>query len=832
MKNCPFCGTDNETGHRFCRQCGQPIDSLILSSEEKGEPEAKTVQLLAAPPSRQQRRTVPLATLFAQHRELIVGRAPDCDICLQHPSVSRYHALFLRLPQGMQVSDLGSKNGVHVDGRRITEPVLVREKQVVGIGPFLFTLLGESLQSLDSSRGLKLVARQLEKTVEGFDGKPKKLLHNINLVVNPGEFVSLLGPSGSGKSTLMDCLNGRRRATSGQVLANGEDFYQHFDSFRQLLGYVPQKDIVHAGLSVHRALYYTARLRLPTDTDRTELDARVEQVLREMELLPHRDTLIGQLSGGQIKRVSLGAELLARPCLLYIDEATSGLDAGTESRMMRLFRQLADEGRSIVCITHNVENVERCHLTLILARGRLLYIGPPEQAPGYFGVGRLSEIYDKIQEREPEEWEAKFAESSQYADFVAGRIDQSLPESVTADRSGAAPTGELVSGDSLPLPSRLPLLARRIRDLVGMAGGHAISLLRPVSESWHQLKVLTQRYARLTLADKRSLRLLLLQAPIVALFLLLGFVNTPYQEEVLATRKLEEPERDALRSAKELIESRVMTPEIRKQLEEIRVKTLEGGNQTVAEALDRLDGLEQQDLLNFLLKSEQPVIPDQRIVNPAYTYLLLSVVVIAVLWFGCNNAAKEIVKEEAIYGRERAVNLHIAPYLGSKFIVLGLISAVQVALFMLVLYGTLELLHVLFGADVPPTLYQLDYLSQYGVLLLLALAGVALGLMLSACVATPDRASALLPYVLIPQMILGGGVIAIREGPLYWMAAILSPVYWAYRAVRTGECELPRDVYYHMDYDDSVWFACGMLATQIVVMLLLTAWFLKQKDAK
>src|SRR5207244_1199374 len=127
--------------------------------------------------------------------------------------------------------------------------------------------------------------------------------------VNPGEFVSLLGPSGSGKSTLMDCLNGWRRATAGQVLANGEDFYQHFDSFRTLLGYVPQKDIVHSGLTFHAALYYTARLRLPTDTDRTELTARVEDVLREMELLPHRNTLIGNLSGGQIKRVSLGAEL-------------------------------------------------------------------------------------------------------------------------------------------------------------------------------------------------------------------------------------------------------------------------------------------------------------------------------------------------------------------------------------------------------------------------------------------------------------------------------------------------------------------------------------------
>src|SRR5581483_2495953 len=278
-----------------------------------------------------------------------------------------------------------------------------------------------TIYTVDNSHSLRLEARRLEKVVPVVGGT-KKLLDNINLVVNPGEFVSLLGPSGSGKSTLMDCLNGRRRATGGKVLANGEDFYQHFDNFRQSLGYVPQKDIVHTQLTVYRALYYTARLRLPTDTDPAELHARIESVLREMELGPHRDTLIANLSGGQIKRVSLGAELIAEPCLLYIDEATSGLDAGTEARMMRLFRRLADEGRSIICITHNVDNVEQCHLALVLLRGRLVYYGPPHEAPAYFGVHRVSEIYDRVAERDVEAWEKEFAASSLCREFVRDRL--------------------------------------------------------------------------------------------------------------------------------------------------------------------------------------------------------------------------------------------------------------------------------------------------------------------------------------------------------------------------------------------------------------------------
>src|SRR5262249_34012674 len=160
---------------------------------------------------------------------------------------------------------------------------------------------------------------RLEKEIAGKGGKMVRLLDDINLTVEPGEFVSLLGPSGSGKSTLMDCLNGRRRATGGHVLADGGGVYPDFDNLRQSLGYVPQKDIVHAHLTVERALYYTAQLRLPVDTSPVELRNRVEDVLREMKLVDPEQGLdirrnpINTLSGGQLKPLGPGAERLARP---------------------------------------------------------------------------------------------------------------------------------------------------------------------------------------------------------------------------------------------------------------------------------------------------------------------------------------------------------------------------------------------------------------------------------------------------------------------------------------------------------------------------------------
>jgi ABC-type multidrug transport system ATPase subunit len=894
MKLCPRCQSANAPDNRFCQQCGQafpkpgaaPSDATVLYTATQAGPRV----------ARQQ--TFSVSALFGSKSRAVIGRAPDCDVCLPHPTVSRYHALVERRDDGLWLLDLGSVNGVFVGGRRIVESngAPVREGDRVGIGPFLLTLAGGVIESLDNSRSLRLEARRLEKVVWLPGGGSRKLLDDVNLVVNPGEFVSLLGPSGSGKSTLMDCLNGRRPATGGVVLANGEDFYRHFDNFRQSLGYVPQKDIVHTQLSVYRALYYTAKLRLPLDTGPEELRARVEAVIAQMELTAHRGTLVGDLSGGQIKRVSLGAELLAEPAFLYIDEATSGLDAGTEARMMRLFRRLADEGRGIVCITHNVDNVEQCHLALVLARGKLVYYGPPGEAPGYFKVAKISDIYDRISERDPAEWARDFAGSALYREYVADRLTagESTPTLARPGSRPAAPEATPAPAEHAPVVPRLlqGLLAER-RKL--MARGEELAdrfraltarglrfreLFAPVREAWHQFRVLTTRYVELIAGDRRGLRLLLLQAPIVAVFLLVGFVNKDFTQPMPLLRELKAEERrmlTALRALDQLVDSDArLTPEQQKALRKVRVKGEVGGLPATVDATQLLRLLQrvQRDELpadqrkalegarftvdvdgepvevtgeemlrawrqfhesripEQLLKVSGPVVPTGTGVNPRFTYILLFILTMIVMWFGCNNAAKEIVKEEAIYARERAVNLRILPYLASKFLVLSAITALHALILLGVVFGTLEVLAWLLpGHTTPPLEHMLAYPPQFAVMVLLAMTGVALGLLLSACVSTPDRANALLPYVLIPQMILGGGIISVSAGLLHYLAITLSPVYWAFRAVHLGAAQLPRGFPLRVNYEDGLWLPCRALILQTVLLLLLTAWFMRRKDA-
>jgi hypothetical protein len=482
--------------------------------------------------------------------------------------------------------------------------------------------------------------------------------------------------------------------------------------------------------------------------------------------------------------------------------------------MMRLFQRLAGEGKSVLCITHNVDNVDLCDLILILAAGKLIYYGPPAESRTYFRTSRVSEIYDRLTEKTPSAWEKEFAASSLYQEFVTNRLASAPTGSVMMV---APPAAAFVASEPDATPSRA-------------------TSERPHHVFLHQFRVLVSRYVELLWRDYRTLRLLLLQAPVVALFILLGFIHKPYQEEILAARQLTPAERGALRHVlTRLQETMTGTETVREALARVAPTVPEAKN--ILPLLERLDSAGEPLPVFFakaqtLLQTRGPLVPEGFVVNPGYTYMLLFLLVITILWFGCNNAAKEIVKEEAIYTRERAVNLGILPYLASKFLVLSFITTVQVVLSMTVLYGVLNVLHLTLGHDVPPAIYCMDFLPQLGILTLLGMTGVALGLLLSACVTSPDRASTLLPYVLIPQIILGGGILPVDGEPLHTIAALGSPAYWAYRAIRLGETELPADFPWRVNYNDSITLECSMIIVQMVGLLLLSAWFLRRWDLR
>lgn len=415
-----------------------------------------------------------------------IGRLPECDVQIDSPIVSREHARLRIEPDGFSLEDLGSTNGTFVNGQRIEGRVPLAAGMRVHFASFAYVFDGTSLRQAHGAGRVRLVARSLGKTViDTATRQTRALLRDIDLVIEPGEFAVIFGTSGSGKSTLVDALSGRRLASSGSVLYNDLDLFAHFDAFRAAVGYVPQQDIVHRRITVRRALEYTARLRLPDDTSEEEIGRYVGRVLERVGLADKADAPIdtpAPLSGGQLKRVSVAVELISNPALLFLDEATSGLDAATDKRMMRLFADLAADGKTVVCVTHSLENVDVCDLVVLLHRGMLVYVGPPEDALDHFEVKRLADVYEKLETSDPEAWAARFTASEHHQRWVTRRLHG--PGGATAALAPA-------------VAAEVSLGSRR-------------QVLR-------QAAILTRRYVDLILADRRNLAMLLLQAPLIGL---------------------------------------------------------------------------------------------------------------------------------------------------------------------------------------------------------------------------------------------------------------------------------------------------------------------------
>lgn len=245
-------------------------------------------------------------------------------------------------------------------------------------------------------------------------------LRNVSLTVGRGELIAIIGASGTGKTTLLDTLSGMRPPTIGEV-----------DRDHDGVGYVPQDDIIHLTLPLRRTLRYSAALR--------EVDpARVDEVLRQLELSDRAGTAVASLSGGQRKRASIAAELIAKPDALFLDEPTSGLDPARGAELMRVLRGLATAGATVVLTTHNPLDAERCDKVVVLAgEGHLVFFGTPAQAREHFGTTGIAEIYEILAGPDPAEtWARRYA-SSPYCVSGGGDAPSAAPS--PAVRASARP---------------------------------------------------------------------------------------------------------------------------------------------------------------------------------------------------------------------------------------------------------------------------------------------------------------------------------------------------------------------------------------------------------
>ncbi len=231
------------------------------------------------------------------------------------------------------------------------------------------------------------------------------ILDGANARFLPRGLNAVIGPSGCGKTTLMKAILGilpssGEAALAGQRITCTEDLVGK-------VGFAPQFTAAQPQLTVSESLEYALRLAVP---DAQERQRRLDSVLNETGMAPHRDKRVSALSGGQLRRLSLGLELTLDPPCMVCDEVTSGLDPQSEDQILALLRNLAEtRGKSFVCIIHNLGKLNQFDWVTVVYQGDVVFQGSPDALLGYFGIPDGLRLYEVLNASELAAWRDRWA---------------------------------------------------------------------------------------------------------------------------------------------------------------------------------------------------------------------------------------------------------------------------------------------------------------------------------------------------------------------------------------------------------------------------------------
>jgi ABC-type multidrug transport system ATPase subunit/pSer/pThr/pTyr-binding forkhead associated (FHA) protein len=668
--------------------------------------------------------------------EKTIGRTPDNDVQIPHPQVSSRHAILHSIAGQLFLEDRSSANGTYVRGQRIPPgqrvPVQNGEKVFIGPMPLVLQVSGQEVavvvedQADWAGRPLyEIEAWDLVSQVPDRDrpGELKTLLDHVSFKALPGDFIALMGPSGAGKTTLLLTLNGYLPPTAGQVRINGEDLYAIYDALRGSIGYVPQDDIVHPELTVWEAVRYSARFRLPPDYSEEEIARRVNTTLAQLGLENVAHLQIGRpekkiLSGGQRKRVNIAMELVTDPVIMFLDEPTSGLAADDTAALVSLLHDLAKQtGKTIITTIHQPakDEFEKFNLALILGTGGvMMFFGTPND--GYRFFGSWLERQNKPNRVDNPRDMFDMLNQRERPIFEALRA-----QNPTAPRY-AARAQAAREWHAEYLNPQNPIFQRMYGGRRAVGTGHSQHGVPERAPSRGQFWLLFSRYFKVKVRDVGGTAIMLLQAPIIGVLLALVFGG----------------QRDAI------------------------PYWCLGAMQELARKFGGL-GSGTEDVLKNM-----PVTPD----NAGSIFFLI----VAAVWFGTSNAAREIVSEVAIYKRERMVNLKLFKYVFSKFVLLSLFCVVQCSVLLAIVFFALGYNGGLYAFGI-----------SLGTMIVTAMNSVAIGLLLSSLVASSEAAMALTPIALIPQVVLGGLMVPMTTNPMLEVFMYAIPARWGFQGVIAQE---------------------------------------------
>jgi ABC-type multidrug transport system ATPase subunit/pSer/pThr/pTyr-binding forkhead associated (FHA) protein len=666
-----------------------------------------------------------------------IGRTPDNDIVLAHAQVSSRHAVLVKTGGQVFIEDRNSANGTFVKGQRIPPgakvPVQHGERIYLGPMPLVIHMPEEGggqvlIPDVSKWQGKPLYeieAWELFLEVPDRDNPStnKILLDKISFKALPGDMIALMGPSGAGKTTLLLALNGYLPPSSGLVRINGENLYAIYDNLRGSIGYVPQDDIVHPELTVFEAVRYSARFRLPPDYSNEEIDRLVDETLRQLGLEGVRNLQIGKpekkiLSGGQRKRVNIALELVTDPVILFLDEPTSGLAADDTTALINLLHDLAKStGKTIIMTIHQPakDEFEQFNLALILGYGGVpMFYGPTTpDAYRFFGTFLESQGKPSTIDNPRDMFDVlNQREGPIYQQMLAQ--NPSTPRG--AARQYAAKIWEAEYKAS-PVYQKMYAPPRA----VGTGGGQ--NYMPPgAPKTKGQLRLLLSRYFKVKWRDRSGTAIMFLQAPIIGVLLAVVFGG---QKDAIPYWCLG-------------------------ALQELSKRAGGFGDNT-------------GDLLAGMQATRD---------NSGAAFFL----VVAAVWFGTSNAAREIVSERSIYLRERMVNLKLFNYVASKYILLCIFCVIQCTMLLGIVFFALG-----FNGGIEAFAFELANLCTVAVM------SAALGLLLSTMVTSSEAAQALTPIALIPQVVLGGLMVPMTTNSILKWPMYVVPARWGFQGVVAQE---------------------------------------------
>jgi len=305
-----------------------------------------------------------------------------------------------------QVEDTSTKFGVLVNGRKIETCAALQENDEICIGNTRFCFAGNKLkyshrQYTENRLRIHIEERSVWKLF-----RKHTLLQDIDVTVYPGEMVLLLGGSGAGKTTFINAVTGYEKAKA-TILDGDTDIYRNYNQLKYNIGMVPQQDLLRMDDTVYMTLMNAAQLRMMARCSYGERAARVFGLLKMFGLEAEQEELVGKLSGGQRKRLSIAVEFIANPDLFILDEPDSGLDGVMARELMEHLRSIADDRKIVMVITHTPDRViDLFDKVIVLAKGiedhvgHLAYYGTIPEARVFFGRETMEDILRLINHKE------------------------------------------------------------------------------------------------------------------------------------------------------------------------------------------------------------------------------------------------------------------------------------------------------------------------------------------------------------------------------------------------------------------------------------------------